>query len=109
MPLPHRPLRQRLPSASLADGQCFHVLLQIEVEEFEDEVKLVAVGVYDVEEANNGGVVHLFEQGDLADRGRGNAFIFGFETDFLEGDDALVGGGEIAGFVDDSVCAWRLQ
>lgn len=65
----------------------------------------MAIGVHDVEEAHNVWVVHFFEKGDFANgRGR-DAFIFGLETDFLQGDYAVVGRGEVAGFVDDSVCA----
>lgn len=65
----------------------------------------MAVCVYDVEETENCRVVHLFEQGNFADRGRGHAFIFGFEADLLEGHDALIGCTEVACFVDDSVSA----
>ena len=63
----------------------------------------MAVGVHDVEQADDVGVAHLFEQGDFADGGGGDALIFGFEADLLEGDDALVGGSEVAGFVDYAV------
>lgn len=63
------------------------------------------VGVHDVEKTDDVGIVHFFEQRDLADCGGGDALVFGFEADFLEGDDALVGGGEVAGFVDDAVGA----
>jgi len=65
----------------------------------------VAVGVHDVEEAHDGGVVHFFEEGNFADGGGGDAFVFCFETDLLEGDDAA-GVGEVAGFVDDAVCTF---
>lgn len=66
----------------------------------------MAVGVYDVQQADNVGVVHLLEQGDLANGGRGDALIFGFEADLLEGDDALVLGGEVARLVDNSISSW---
>lgn len=65
----------------------------------------MAVGVDDVEKADDVGVVHLFEERDLADGGRGHAFVFGFEADLLEGDDSLVLGGEVARFVNNSVCS----
>lgn len=103
-----RALWQRLSSSTLTDWQRLHVLLQIQVEEFEDEVELVAVGVYDVEQADDVGVAHLLEQRDLTDGGRWNALIFCFETDLLERDDALVLCCEVAGFVDNSVGSWVL-
>jgi hypothetical protein len=78
-------LGESLAAPAVADGEGFHVFLQVEVEELHDEVQLVAVGVHDVEEADDVGVVHLFEEGDLADGGGGDAFIFGFEANFLEG------------------------
>lgn len=43
-----RALRQRLAAATFTDRQRFHVFLQITVQEFEDEVQFVAVGVHDV-------------------------------------------------------------
>ena len=79
---------QFLAAAAVGHGKGFHVFLQVEVEVLEDKVELVAVGVDDVEEADDVGVFHLFEEGDLADGGGGDAFIFGLETDLLEGDDA---------------------
>lgn len=101
-----RALWQRLPASTLADWQRLHVLLQIQVEELEDEVELVAVGVHDVQKADDVGVVHLLEERDLADGGRGDALIFGFQTDLFERDDALVLCCEIAGLVDNSVGSW---
>lgn len=74
----HDALGQWLAAAALRDGQRLHVLLQIEVQVLEDEVEFVAVGVHDVEQAHDVGVVHFFQEGDFADRGRGNAFVFGF-------------------------------
>jgi uncharacterized protein (UPF0212 family) len=99
-----RALGQRLSAAALADGQRLHVLLQVAVEELKHQVQLVAVGVHDVEQPHDVGVVHLLEQRDLADSRRRDAFIFGLKADLLEGDDALVLGGEVLGLVDDSVC-----
>ena len=98
-----RTLWKSLSTPAIADRQRFHVLLEIEVEEFEYEVELVAVGVHDVQQADNVGVVHLLEQGDLTDRGRRHALIFGLETDLLERNNALVLGCEVAGLVDNSV------
>jgi len=107
MPQPpiHDAFGQRFPAPTLADGQRLHVLLQVEVEVLEDEVELVAVGVHDVEQAHDVRVAHLLEQGDFADGGRGHAFVLGFQADLLERDDALVGGGEVTGFVHDAVGA----
>lgn len=104
-----RALGQGLAAPTIADWQCLHVLLQVEVEELEDEVELVAVGVYDVEQADDVGVVHLLEQRDLANGSRGDALIFGFEADLLERDDALVLCCEVAGLVDNSVSSWFLS
>ncbi len=97
-------LGQRLAPAALADGQGLHVLLEVEVEELEDEVQLVAVGMDNVEQAHNGRVAHLFEQGDLADGGGRHALVLGLEADLLQGHDAtaIV---EVAGLVDHAVRA----
>ena len=65
----------------------------------------MAVGMDNIKEAEDGRVVHLFEEGDFADCSRGDAFIFGFEANLLQGDDALVRCAEVACFVDDSVGA----
>lgn len=69
----------------------------------------MAVGVDDVEQADNCVIVHFLEQGNLADGCAGNTLIFGFEADLLESDDTVVGGCEIAGFVDDAVCACAMS
>lgn len=103
-----RALGQSLASSTHADWQRLHVFLQIEVKELEDEVQLVAVGVNNIQQADNVGVVHLLEQGDLADGSRGHTLIFGFETDLLEGDNALVLCGQVAGLVHDTVGSWRV-
>lgn len=100
-----RALGQRLAATTLVDRERLHVLLQIDVEVLEDEVELVTVGVYDVQEAHNVLVVHLLEQGDLADGSGRHAFVFGLEPDLLEGDDALVLGRQVLCLVDDSVRA----
>lgn len=103
----HAALGERLSTASLRDGQSLHVLLQIQVEVFEDEIQLVAVGVDNVEQAHNVGVAHLLEERDLADGRRRDALILGFQTDLLECDDAVVGRGEVAGFVNNTICACK--
>jgi len=95
-------LRQRLTAAAVANWERLHVLLQIEIEELEDQVELVAIGVDNVEQLHDVRVAHLLEQRDLADGGRRNALIFGFEADLLQRDDAPVVG-EVAGLVDDTV------
>ena len=99
----HDTLGEWLASATLRDGEGFHVFLQVQIQEFEDKIEFVAVSVHDVEEADDVGIAHLFEKGDLADGCGGDAFIFGFEADLLEGDDALVGSRQVAGFVDHPV------
>lgn len=93
---------ESLAAATITDWQCLHVFLEIKVEELEDEVELVAVGVDNVEETDNVWVVHLLEEGNLADGGGWDTLIFGLETDLLESDNASVVE-EIAGLVDDTV------
>jgi hypothetical protein len=63
----HAALGQGLSTTSLRDGQSLHVLFQIQVEVFKDEVELVAIGVDNVEQADNVWVAHLLEERDLAD------------------------------------------
>ena len=108
MPQPpiHGPLRQRLAPPALTHRQRFHVFLEVEVEVLEDEIQFMPIRVHDVEQFDDGGVAHLFQQGDLADGGRGHAFVFGFEADFLQRNDGVVRGREVARFVDYAVCAW---
>lgn len=65
------------------------------------------VRVHNVQQAHDVRVIQLLQQGDLADGGGWYTLIFGLEANLLERDNALVGGGEVAGFVDDAVCAWR--
>ena len=103
----HDALRQRLPPPTLAHRQRLHILLQVQVQVLEHEVQLMTVGVHNVEQTDDVGVDHLFQEGNLADGGGGYAFVFGFETDLLQGDDALVRGGQVAGFVYDAVCACK--
>lgn len=99
----HVAVGQLLATSALADRESLHVLLQVEVEIFENEVELVAIGVHDVEEADNVRVIHLLEQRDFADGGGGHAFIFGLKTNLLESNDALVLGGKIASLVHNTV------
>jgi len=101
----HDALRQGLAATTLADRQSLHVLLQIHVQVLEDEVKLVAVGVDNVEEAHDVGVVHFLEKRDLTDGSGRDTFIFGFEADLLEGDNTLIGSAQVEGFVDNTVRA----
>ena len=101
----HDTLRQRLAATTLADGKSLHVLLQIHVQILEDEVELVAVGVDDVEEAHDVRVVHFLEKRDLTNGSGRDTFIFGFEADLLEGDNALIGSAQVEGFVDNTVRA----
>jgi hypothetical protein len=69
----------------------------------------VSVGVNNIQQAQDIGVLHLLEQADLSDGGRRHAFIFGFETDLFECDDTLIRSAQITRFVDDTVCACRLM
>ena len=99
----HDTFRQRLATTTLAHRQRLHVLLQIQVQVLEDEVELVAVGVDNVEQANDVRVVHFLEQRNLADgRGR-DALILGLETDLLQRNNALVGSAQVESLVDDTV------
>ena len=102
----HDTLRQRLAATTLADGQSLHVLLQIHVQVLEDEVELVAVGMDDVEEAHDVGVVHFLKKRDLANGSGRDTLIFGFEADLLEGDNALIGSAQVEGFVNNTVRAY---
>lgn len=65
---------------------CFHVLLEIHVEVLKDKVKFVALGVDDIEETHDVGIIHLLEEGDFANGSGRDPFIFLFETDLFEGD-----------------------
>jgi hypothetical protein len=87
----HDTLGQRLAATTLTDGKSLHVLLQIHVQVLEDEVKLVAIGVNNVEQAHDVGIIHFFKERDLADRSGRNALIFGFKADLLERNDTLIG------------------
>ena len=64
-------------------GDRLHVLLEVEVEELEHKVDLVALGD-DVKELDDVGVVHLLEEGDLADGGAGHALVLGRAADGRE-------------------------
>jgi hypothetical protein len=98
----HRAIRQGLATTTLANRQSLHVFLQIAVKILKDQVELVTVGVDNVEQLNDVGILHLLEQGDLADGSARNAFIFSLETDLLQGDDT-VGVVQFASLVDDTV------
>lgn len=91
-----------LAPSTFAHRKSFHVFLEVEVEEFEDEVELVAVRVNNVQQPYDVGIIHLLEQGDLADRCAGHSLIFGLESYLLQGDDS-VGVGEFAGFVHHTI------
>jgi hypothetical protein len=62
----------------------------------------VAISVDDVQQLHDVGVLHLLEQGDLADGCAGDTLIFGLETDLFQSDDT-VGRVQFAGLVDDTV------
>lgn len=94
-----------LSTSSFTDWQGLHVLLQVEVEELKNEVKLVAIGVDDVKKADDVWVVHLLEKGNLTDGGGWNTLILSLKADLLESDNASVVE-EIAGLVNNSVGTW---
>jgi hypothetical protein len=93
---------KRLSATAVCDRERVHVLFEIKVEKFHDEVELVAVGVNNIQEADDVGVVKLSQDGNLANGGAGNAFVFGLETDLFESDDAAIVA-EITGFVDNTI------
>jgi hypothetical protein len=93
---------KRLSTTAVCDGERVHVLFKIKVEEFHDEVELVAVGVNNIQEADDVGVVQFSQDGNLADGGAGNAFVFGLETDLFESDNAAIVA-KITGFVDNAI------
>lgn len=98
----HRPIRESLATATLADRQSLHVFLEIEVEEFHDKVEFVAVDMDKVQQLDNVGILHLLEKRDLADGGTGNALILGLETNLLQGHNSI-GVVEFTGLVDHTV------
>jgi hypothetical protein len=106
LPPVHDTLWQRLASSTLADWQSLHVFLQIQVEVFKHEVQLMPVGVHNVEQTHDVRVAHLLEERDLANGGGRHAFVLGLQPDLLQGDDAVVGRGQVARLVHDAVCAW---
>lgn len=97
-----RSIRQGSTTTALMDRQGIHVPLQIKIQELHDEVKLVAVDINDVKQADNVRVFHFFEKGDLPDRGTRDALILGLEPDLLQSNDA-VWVVQLASFVDDAV------
>ncbi len=100
------PIRQSLAAAALAHGQGLHVLLQVQIQELEHQVQLLAVGVHDVQQSHDVRVVHLLQQRDLADGRARYAFVLGLQPDLLEGHDP-VWVSEVARLVDDAISAWR--
>lgn len=89
-------------TSTLTDRKSLHVFLQIKVEEFEDEIEFVTIGMDDIEELDDVGVVHLLQQGDLPNGGAGDAFILGLQANLLQGDDPI-GMGELASLVNNTV------
>jgi hypothetical protein len=82
--------------------EAVHVLLQVLVQEVEDQPQ-AALGVDEVFQRADVGVVQLLEEGDLPDGGRGDALVFVVQADLLEG--YLLLGQLVDGFVDDAVGA----
>lgn len=98
----HGAIGKSLAASTLAHGERLHVFLQVKIQEFKDQVQLVAVGVDDVVQLNDVGVAHFFKERDFTNGGTGDTLIFGFETDLLEGNNA-VGVIQLTGLVDDTV------
>jgi len=91
-----------LSASTFAHGEGLHVLLEVEIQKFKDEIELVAIGMHNVKKADDVGVVHFLEQRNLTDGCARDTFIFGFQTNLLQGNNTA-GVGEFAGFVDDTV------
>lgn len=91
-----------LSAPTFTDRKSFHVFFKIEVQEFENKVEFVAIGMHNVVKADDVGILHFFEQGNLTNGCTGDTFILCFETDLLQGDDTT-GMDEFAGFVNDTV------
>lgn len=93
---------KRLAAASVSHRQGVHVLLEVKVEKFKDEIQLVTICVDNVEQVDDIRVVHLPEDRDLADGCAGDALVLGLEADLLEGHEAAIVR-QVPGFVDDAV------
>ncbi|PTD07555.1 hypothetical protein FCULG_00005563 [Fusarium culmorum] len=93
---------QGFPATSVGNGQGVHVLFEIQVEKFHDEVELVSVCMDNIQEADDICMVELSQDGNLADGGAGDTLVFGLETNLFEGDDATAVA-QVAGFVDDTI------
>lgn len=48
-------------STTITHWKCFHVFLQIQVQKLEDEVQLVAIGMDNVKQPHNIGIIHFLE------------------------------------------------
>lgn len=64
----------------------------------------MAIGMDDVQQLDNVGVLHFLEKRDFADGGAGNALIFSLQSDLLQSDNS-VWMVQLAGLVDDTVRA----
>lgn len=95
-------IREDFTASTLTDRKSLHILFEVEVQEFEHEIELVAVGMDNVQQSHDVRIVHFFQQGDFTDRRAGNALIFRLQSDLLQGDNA-VGMGELAGLVNDAI------
>lgn len=101
-----RAFGESLATATIRHGQSLHVFLEIEVEELEHEIELVAVRVDNIEQTNNVGVVHFFEERDLADGSARDTLIFGLETDLFESNDSAAIC-QISRLVNNTVGTWK--
>ena len=66
------------------------------------------IGMDDVEQTHNVGVVHLLEEGNFANCSAGDAFVLGLETDLLQSYDSCRVC-EVPSLVDNTVCALSMM
>ena len=98
-----RAFGKRFTPTALAYRKRLHILLQVQVKIFEYEVQFVAIGMHNVEETHDVWVIHFFQERDFSNGRAGDAFVFGFETDLLECNNAVVFGREIFSFIHNTV------
>ena len=78
----------RVGALAMRIDELFEIGFEVLEDEVEERLAVFVEGGFDAEEADD--VERLgehLEQGDFAERGRGNTFFVHFETGFLQGDD----------------------
>lgn len=70
-------------TSTLTDRKSLHILFEVEVQVFENEIEFVAVGMNDVQQLHDIGVVHFFQKGDFTNGRAGNAFILGLQSNLF--------------------------